>query len=247
MSDRAHWAGEGFAEGSHYDAARPSYPLAAVERIVADLELGARSRVIDLGAGTGIFTRLLAPYVGEVLAVEPSASMREALASASPEISVREGRDDAIPVEDGWADAVVVAQAFHWFDAPRALAEIARVLRPGGGLGLVWNERDESWVWVRRLTHAMRWDQNRPFDGSADWAGIVARGPFRRVVRHDLPWLERLPADALVARVATTSYVTLLGDEDRAALLGEVAATLAELPDPLALPYRSIVVTARRA
>ena len=247
MTERERWADEGFAAGALYDAARPSYPAAAVARVVSDLELDRSSRIVDLGAGTGIFTRLIADHVGEVVAVEPSASMRASLAEASPGVTVLEGRDDAIPLEDGWADAVVVAQAFHWFDAPRALAEIARVLRPGGGLGLVWNERDESWVWVRRLTRAMRWDENRPFDGRADWAGIVSRGPFRRVTRHDLPWLESVSPADLQRRVATTSYVTLLGEAERVALLADVAEVLADQPDPLALPYRSIVVTARRA
>ena len=117
-----------------YERARPGYPLAAIE-----WTLGSFGRVLDLGAGTGKLTRQLVALGYETVAVEPLAEMLAELRLAVPEAEAYGGRAEAIPLTDKSQDAVVAAQAFHWFDAPRALAEIARVLRSGGRLGLLWN------------------------------------------------------------------------------------------------------------
>ena len=138
----------GFANGLLYNSARPDYPIEAVEYLVATLHLDTSSRVLDLGAGTGIFSRQILAHVGRLTAVDPSASMRESFRAATPGVEILDGSDVSIPLGDASVDAVFVAQAFHWFDAPEALLEIRRVLRPDGGLGLVWNERDESVPWI---------------------------------------------------------------------------------------------------
>src|SRR6266516_2596897 len=131
-----------------YDRIRPSYPPEAVRWLLGD----EPRRVVDLGAGTGIFSRVLASLGHEVLAIEPDEGMRAKLASTSPGVTALPGSAESIPLADESVDAVVAAQAYHWFDHDAAHAEIARVLRPGGVFGPVWNVRDESVDWVAELT-----------------------------------------------------------------------------------------------
>jgi SAM-dependent methyltransferase len=106
---------------------------------------------VDLAAGTGLFTRALLGRAVRVIAVEPDARMREVLLRRSPEVDVRAGYGEAMPLPDGAADAVFVSTAWHWFDLGRAVPEIARVLRPGGRLGVIWTSRDRTPDWVAEL------------------------------------------------------------------------------------------------
>lgn len=137
-------AEKGFTDAAAYDAHRPSYPAGATDRFLARLDLKglAGASVIDLAAGTGKLTEVLAarPESFSVLAVEPHAGMRAELErKALARVDARDGFAEKIPASDGWADAVVVAQAFHWFATREALREIARVVKPQGTLGLIWN------------------------------------------------------------------------------------------------------------
>ena len=135
-------AAVGFARAAgEYERGRPGYPHAALTWLADRLALRAGRVVLDLAAGTGALTRDLLTTGAEVIAVEPVAEMRSAL---PPGARVLDGTAEAIPVPDATVDAVTVAQAFHWFDGPRALGEIHRVLRPGGSLALVWNRREED-------------------------------------------------------------------------------------------------------
>ncbi len=247
MTHKQELAARGFNNGDLYNAARPSYPLDAIEFLVAAFDLGETSTVLDLGAGTGIFTRQLLPFVGELIAVDPSASMRESFRSATPGVEIRDGSDVAIPLEDDAVDAVVVAQAFHWFDAPRALIEIHRVLRPNGGLGLIWNERDESVAWVAELTRAMQWDVRQPYKVGMDFSLILAEGPFVDVERVSFTNAQTLTHEGLTQRVLTTSYIAAMGEDERAPLMGEVAAVIDTLPDLVEMPYVTDVYIARAA
>ena len=138
----------GFADGNRYQSARPDYPNDAVTYLVQSLGIDDDAHVLDLGAGTGIFTGQLIPFCSKITAVEPTPGMREVLSKRLPIVNVLDGRDTAIPLESATVDCVIVAQAFHWFDAPVALEEIHRVLVEGGRLGVLWNERDESVPWV---------------------------------------------------------------------------------------------------
>jgi len=122
-----------------YDRVRPEYPAAAIDLAVSKLALSPGADVLDLGAGTGKLTRALVERFGRVVAVEPDPGMRAVLTRATEAYRVLDGRAEEIPLPDASVDAVFVAQAFHWFDTDVALPEIARVLRPGGGLVLVWN------------------------------------------------------------------------------------------------------------
>ena len=130
-----------------YERARPSYPAEAA----AWLAGSSPARVVELGAGTGKLTAGLLDHGHRVLATDPLEPMLQHLARAVPGAVPLRARAEEIPVRSRWADVVVSAQAYHWFDLDRALPEIARVLKPGGRIALVWNLRDERIPWVRRL------------------------------------------------------------------------------------------------
>ena len=130
-----------------YDRVRPGPPPEALDWLVP-----ARCGLaVDLAAGTGLFTRALLGRAAEVVAIEPDARMRAVLARRSPEVRVLEGWGEAMPLPDGCADAVFVSAAWHWLDPVRAVPEIARVLRPGGRLGVIWTSRDRHQDWVAEL------------------------------------------------------------------------------------------------
>lgn len=200
-----------------YEKGRPPYPDAAVSW---SIPTGA-TRVLDLGAGTGKLTRELTRRVTEVVAVEPSPEMRGVLRDVVPDAVAREGSAESIPLEDASVDAVVVAQAWHWVDPTRAVPEVARVLRPGGTLTLLWNTRDEAEPWVAELGTMIggvdRMDDLDPLDARffAPWEVTTVR------------WEHGLSRNELINMVASRSYVITMPTPERTALLARVR----ELPD----------------
>ncbi len=231
------------AAAEAYERARPSYPQEALGFVLPD---GAR-RVLDLGAGTGKLTRLLVARGLEAVAVEPSPGMREQLARAVPQAQVLAGAGEAVPLPGASVDAVLVAQAWHWVDPVRAVPEVARVLRPGGRLGLVWNLEDEGVPWVAALRDLLRREHAVPFAMGED--SPVLGAPFGALERLDVRWSEASTPARVVENVASRSYVISLPDAARAAVLAQVAELLATHPDTagrshLAVPY---VTTAWRA
>jgi SAM-dependent methyltransferase len=221
-----------------YERSRPSYPPEAVARLAAELGIGPGRTVLDLAAGTGKLTRLLAESGAQLVAVEPSAAMRSQFAAVLPDIPVHEGTAEKIPLADASIDAVVVAQAFHWFDAPAALAEIARVLRPGSGLALIWNERDESVPWVAELGRVMHWDVCMPYEVGRDFRVVLDEsGRFTPARRESFRFEQELDRDGLCERVASTSYIASADQSERDALLEQVRELVVEFPERFALPY----------
>jgi SAM-dependent methyltransferase len=227
-----------FGGAAHeYERVRPGYPAAALAWLLAP---GAR-RVADLGAGTGKFTRVLADAGLDVVAVEPSAGMRAEFARALPGVPVVDGSGEALPFEDGSLDAVVAAQAWHWVDPARAVPEVARVLRPGGSLGLVWNLRVSSVAWVDALETLLG-----PAGHGESWAEDVAVGPpFGPLERHELAWRSELRPEQVVDLVASRSYVLSAEPPERERLLDAVRRLLREHPDTrgrdtVTLPYRTL-------
>jgi SAM-dependent methyltransferase len=248
VADNSHNLGtDGFANGERYDSVRPDYPRSAVAYLVDALGIDSDAHVVDLGAGTGIFTNQLVPFGPRITAVEPTSGMREILAKRLPSVTVLEGRDVAIPLESSSVDCVIAAQAFHWFDAPLALEEIHRVLVDGGRLGLVWNIRDESVPWVADLGRAMRWPEFQPYEVGKDFTPIVAAGPFVNVERKKFSHRQRLTHDELMRRVLSTSFIAVMDDEKQTLLMDEVANVIRHLPDPVDLPYVTDVYRATAA
>jgi SAM-dependent methyltransferase len=218
-------AARGFGRAAEsYERSRPDYPTEALDRLVQELEIGQACSVLDLGAGTGKLTRMLVPTGARLTAVEPIDSMRAALARAVPGAEVVAGTAEAIPAEDGSFDAVVCAQAFHWFDGERALAEIHRVLRPHGRLALLWNLRDESVGWVRRMTEII--DQylgDTPSERSGEWRrAFAATDLFGTLHQLRFPHRQELDLNGLVERVSSVSYIAVLPEELRGRVLDEI-------------------------
>lgn len=215
------------AAADAYERGRPPYPDAALDWL---LPAGAR-RVLDLGAGTGKLTRQLRERGLDVVAVEPLPEMRAQLRRVLPGVPVHAGTAEEIPLPDRGVDAVLVAQAWHWVDPARAVPEVARVLRPGGRLGLVWNDRDEREGWVARLGRILH-----GHGASGDGSEPVVGAPFGPVERRIIGWEHRLSPDALLDMVASRSYVITLPEAERAGLLAEVRLLVAGR-DELTLPY----------
>jgi ubiquinone/menaquinone biosynthesis C-methylase UbiE len=233
-----------------YERARPSYPAEAVAYVVGRGAVGPGRRVLDLAAGTGKLTRLLVPTGAAVVAVEPVAGMRAQLTdvlagaaagaggSGSVGVEVLDGTAESLPLPAASVDAVTVAQAFHWFDPAAALAEIARVLRPGGSLFLVWNTRDRSVDWVRRFGELLvdGPDLERPYDAyyEVDYADVVASAggdlftPVE-VWAHD--WVVPTDEDLLVARAESVSVVGVLAPDERVPVLDRVRRLVRTHPD----------------
>ena len=205
---------------------------------MAELGVGPGRTVLDLAAGTGKLTRLLAEIGADLVAVEPSAAMRSEFASVLPDIPVHEGTAEQIPLADASVDAVVVAQAFHWFDAPAALAEIERVLRPQGGLGLIWNERDESVPWVAELSRVMQWDVRMPYAVGTDFRAVLDEsGRFTPAQRERFRFEQELDRDGLCERVSTTSFIASMDAAEREVLLQKVRELVSDFPERFVLPY----------
>lgn len=249
-------ARQGFQAGAAtYERGRPDYPAEIGDWLRETLHLGPGRRVLDLGAGTGKFTKYLLATGAEAVAVEPVAAMRERLAAACPAVPVLEGQAEAIPLPDAAVDAVTCAQAFHWFATPGALAEIVRVLRPGGRLGLVWNLRDETVPWVAELTRIME-----PYE-KASGAPRFAAGTWRRPFPFPglSPLVERRfthrhigpPERVVVDRVLSVSFMASLPEDEQARAAARVRAVVARHPElsgraEIAFPYVTLAYAAQK-
>jgi SAM-dependent methyltransferase len=239
-------AAAGFANASAYRAGRPNYPNEAVDYLAEALSLDDARLVVDLGAGTGIFTAQIQNLCRRLVAVEPSPGMREACAAALPGLEILAGKDTAVPFPDGSVDVITVAQAFHWFDYPLALAEFDRVLSPTGRIGLIWNERDESVPWVHAMSEAMLWTTRQPYQVGMDFTPILRDGPFSSVVRRSFTHRQRLTFEMLDERVMSTSYIQAMEPAERVRLVAAVREVVESLGEPLDLPYLTTTYVATR-
>ena len=210
------------AAGHGFERGRPPYPAEALDWL---LPTGIM-RVLDLGAGTGKLTRDLAARGLDAVAVEPSDGMRAELARALPGVTVLAGTAESIPLDSASVDAVLVAQAWHWVDPLRAVPEVARVLRPGGRLGLLWNCREEPDGCARNLGRILR-SLGVMEDHSEDpLVGL----PFGPVKRHDVRWTDPVTAEALIDLVASRSYFIVRQPAEQAVVLAEVRRLIAREP-----------------
>lgn len=207
-----------------YERGRPEYPQEAIRWLVGD----APADVVDLGAGTGKLTRGLVALGHRVVAVEPLDEMRGELEKAVPGARVFEGSAEAIPLPDGSAEAVTCAQAFHWFDHARSLPEIARVLRPGGRLALVWNSRDDRDPWMERLSAIIG---NETVQDDDVEQPVRESGLFGPVERAQFSFAQELDRDGLLDLVLSRSYCAKLPSGDREPILEAVARLYDETAD----------------
>ena len=236
-------AAEGFSRSAEaYERGRPRYPAEALALLLSRLPAGAA--VLDLAAGTGMLTRPLLEAGLEMVAVEPVAEMRAALPRS---VRALEGTAEAIPLGPGEVDAVVVGQAFHWFDGDAALPEIHRVLRPGGLLALFWNRRvDEDPVnrAIDRIVEPYR--AGTPTHRVDAWRAAFERTTlFEPLSEDELPNQQRLDADGMEARVGSISFIAALDEPERRRVLERVRAIAGE--GTVTVPYRTEVQMWRRS
>lgn len=252
---RVHPSVRSFDRGAErYERNRPGYPPAAVRYLVRELGIGRGRTIVDLASGTGKLTRALLPYGAAVVAVEPTVGMRRVFERELPRTAIVDGTAEAMPLPDGFADAIVVAQAFHWFRTGAALREIRRVLRPGGGLGLVWNVRDPSLPFTGRIERLLShcWQEVPPAPGQR-WrrAFRQANRRFGRLSKRSFRHGQRLAVGAVVEEVLSVSSVASRGPAIQRQVAKEVRAILAADPTTagkpwVTVPYRTEVYVVRR-
>lgn len=255
MSSPIHDAAQrGYTTASdNYQRGRPEYPEALAGWLGGVLGVTPGSRVVDLGAGTGKFTKLLARTGAAVTAVEPVDAMRARLAESLPGVTALAGTAEAMPLDEASVDVVICAQAFHWFANPQALTEMHRVLRPGGRLGMVWNVRDESRDWVAAITEIItpyegdaprfytgKW--KRPFEGQSLF------GPLTRTV---FPHSHVGSFDQVVIdRILSVSFIAALPPAEQQSVADRLRALRDRFPelqaDSIAFPYATEAWLAER-
>ncbi|WP_353827200.1 class I SAM-dependent methyltransferase [Agromyces sp. SYSU T0242] len=223
------------AAAAVYGAARPGYPVEAVDWLVGDAR-----RVLDLGAGTGRLTESLVALDLDVVAVDPVEEMLEELELRVPGVPRILGTAEDLPVEDDSFDAVVVGQAWHWFERDRATAEIARVLRRGGVLGLVWNSRDTAAApWLREAGELI----GERYDASSSFASSARVGaPFGPLDEHQVRWVERMSRARFLDLVRSRSHWLTSPPDEQRTVVAAVETLLSTHPDlagadELAVPY----------
>jgi SAM-dependent methyltransferase len=225
-----------------YDGLRPQAPQEAVAWLVPpDCEVA-----VDVGAGTGLFSRTLVDRAAQVIAVEPDARMRKVLAERSPGVRALEGRGESIPLPDAAASAVFVSSAWHWMDHERAIPEIGRVLRDGGRLGLIWTSRDREVDWVRDLGRLP----------SQDLEEVQSADRFQKRLHFDLPepqifhnisrevfrFVRTMTVEDAVAMLGTYSRAIIASPDERAQTFADARAALeARFPgtDTVDIPMRA--------
>jgi SAM-dependent methyltransferase len=233
-----------------YAQHRPGYPDQAVMWALGSLPVNAR--ILDLAAGTGKLTEAVLRRgvpAAAVLAVEPDDDMRAQLSRLLPAVEVRSGAAEQIPAEDEAVDAVVVGQAFHWFDADRALEEIARVLRPGGVLAAMGNDVDESVGWVAEMTSAAQMPQSSGVVGRGS-AELPSHPAFGNPEARQFGWSWPRTIDSLLDTISTHSWAVTSPPDQRAASFAAIRRFLQTHPSTregsFEIPMRTQVVRVTR-
>ncbi len=230
------------AQAEVYDRARPEYPSEAVAWM---LPADARD-VADVGAGTGKLTSGLVAEGRTLTAIDPDPQMLARLSERLPGIRTLVGTGENLPLPDASMDAVVFGQAWHWVEPPRASAEVARVLRPGGTLGLIWNVRDDGEPWVRELTAVMHTSDAEELIAAG---GPVVAEPFGPLEHETFRWMASFTVESLVELAASRSYIITATSERRAEVLTSVRALGSRVADAaglIAMPYVTHAYRARR-
>jgi SAM-dependent methyltransferase len=225
-----------------YAAGRPHYP----DALLADLPLTQGAIVVELGAGTGKFTRLLVRHGVRVIAVEPSEPMAERIpAEVGAPVEILIAAAESVPLPDGSADLVCVATAIHWFDYGPATAEMHRLIKPGGHLAIIFNRRDERVPWVAALSKMLdSHSHGAPRRSRGQWKAILSDPRFRLVNETSHDFAQQTTGQGIYDRVFSTSYVIALPPAEQDQVRAEVAAIIAAEPalrdaERLEFPYVS--------
>ncbi|WLH32470.1 class I SAM-dependent methyltransferase [Pseudomonas canadensis] len=240
-------AQQGFStQAVTYAQGRPDYPRQLTGWLADTLHIDALSSVIDLGAGTGKFTRLLSTLAPTLIAVEPVAAMGAQLTKLLPDVRLVNGTAESIPLPAASADAVVCAQAFHWFSTEAALAEIHRVLKPGGRLGLVWNVRDESVDWVAAITDIITpYEGDTPRFHTGRWREAFTGEYFSEPEMTCFPYSHvGSPQEVIMDRFLSVSFIAALPEASKAVVTAQLQALIDTHPslkgrDTVAFPYQT--------
>ena len=240
-------AQQGFStQAVTYAQGRPDYPRQLTGWLADTLHIDTLSSVIDLGAGTGKFTRLLSTLAPTLIAVEPVAAMGAQLTKLLPDVRLVNGTAESIPLPAASADAVVCAQAFHWFSTEAALAEIHRVLKPGGRLGLVWNVRDESVDWVAAITDIITpYEGDTPRFHTGRWREAFTGKYFSEPEMTCFPYSHvGSPQEVIMDRFLSVSFIAALPEASKAVVTAQLQALIDTHPslkgrDTVAFPYQT--------
>ena len=243
-------AARGFQIGADaYERGRPEYPKEAVLKLIQELHLTSSKTVVDLGAGTGKFTKLLAAHCeAKIVAIEPVEGMRKKFSALLPAITVSEGTAEATSLLSASVEAVVVAQAFHWFDGEKALAEIHRILKSNGYLGMLWNARDESLPWVAELTKIIDpFEKGAPRYKTGKWKLAFSHTPlFSALQSAQYQYLQKGDVQMVIDRIASISFIGALPSSEKESVLEQVKTLLrrsleTKNQSEIQLPYRTDV------
>lgn len=248
-----------------YDRYRPAYPDALFARIAAKLELPAQPSVVDLGAGTGRATLAMIERGWHVTAVDPGRPMLDVLRARAREaglvVATIEAHAEDTGINEASVDLVTAAQAFHWFDKERAVDEMARVVRPGGGVALFWNVRDESRSRFVADYHDLlqtrfgdrdtgRYlEAGRPTGREPTRAAFAGVAAFESLAFEQLHHEQKMTADEFIGMAFTASYIRAIPDAGQAEFRGELEALISRhglAKGTFSIPYRVDLWTARR-
>ncbi len=240
--------------GNEYHKGRPEYPADSVGFLIEKLNLSLQSQIVEVGAGTGKFTKLLVDRGLNVIATEPVPGMRTKFHELLPSVQILDGTAERIPLAPNSMDTLIAAQAFHWFDGPSAIAEFARVLKPGGTLCLIWNARDESIDWVAKLTEIIDpHEAGAPRYKSGLWKRSFKETSNFRPLEHKAFYHSQVgDQEMLVNRVTSISFISALPEEKRNEVVASARALANEHPDlrvkmKIEIPYRTDVYWCSKA
>jgi len=241
------------AKADTYVKGRPDYPSEVDEWLRSDLGLGEGKTVLDLGAGTGKFSKMLLTTGATVFALDAVPAMLEQLRRQYPGVQAKLGSAESIPFADASFDAVVCAQSFHWFATPETVAEVRRVLKPGGAWGLIWNVRNENVEWVAALTKIIA-----PFEGDTPryrtqkWRSLFPAAGFSPLREQRFPHGHTgAPEQVIVDRTLSTSFIAALPPDKQEKVASQVRELIAASPDLagkslVTFPYTTAAFSCRK-
>lgn len=245
-----HAAAKGYTSKAElYAQSRPDYPPEIVDWLRQHLRIEAGQTAVDIGAGTGKFTRYLVETGARVIAVEPVRQMREQLGKLLPGVEVVEGTATAIPLPGNSADVLTCAQSFHWFATKATLAEFHRVLKPRGKLALIWNRRDDSVPWVAQLRDIIApYRGDAPRFTSKTLSSVFPCKGFGPLHANRLPHPGHTgaPEDVIVNRFRSTSFIAALPPDEEAKVVAAIRDLIASTPelagkDSVTVPYDTVI------